>query len=151
MNADTLKKSVAALTVALLVSVNGAGCAAHSGIRGALHGRDQERIDSFTGRFLRGQANITRADLEDRQKTQIAIEIEDEHGGLSHYTVDHVCDYFLCLLEAKHRTTTSKILAQLDPAMECDEVSCDVCFSVPRGFSDAMRSKLIEYWAARLE
>lgn len=126
-------------------------------ILAAIQAGDQMTIDKYTAAFLNGEVQIPEQCLRDSRpfgKARIVITCPDEGGGSRyHYSqVEKVCDYFLCLLEAKYRIDSRRILqAQgmpLPPACESRE-KCLVCNSATYPLDDSQREALVTYWLGR--
>lgn len=122
-----------------------------SSIREALIGHRQAEIDVFSRDFLSGAMGIEPAWLGDERAVSIYMPLPDEGGGIVHLGVDRISDYFLCLLEARERTSTGEILARVAPHLVtgCAPGRCDVCFTSTYSLDPPIRSALVQYWRGK--
>ena len=122
------------------------------GIIQALHEHDQVTINEWTTRYLEGD-EVIRAewllDYTDRH-TYVLVEPRWPWEGVNHLGVETIGDYFLCLLEIRHRRYTASILSETAPQLiaTVPEGSCGICCSEAYPLPDSIRRAVADYWLA---
>lgn len=125
------------------------GCATRSiDIGEALVNGRQSEVDDFSRRVLRGESLVTDEMLrDDREVSRDVIVHFERDGGTAQYGVDLVSDYFMCLLEARQRTSTRQVIAISASDARCKtEDACEVCNSLTYPLPTELREALRRYW-----
>lgn len=148
-----MSSSAMSLRITLLAAIVLCRCATRPlDVRDALvHGRQPE-VDAFSRRVLAGDALITAGMLDDQREVDRAVVVRLEISGrTAQYGVDRVCDYFMCLLEARGRMSTREIVDVSSFGRPCKlEEACEVCNSLTYPIPPTLRERLRQYWRTRL-
>jgi len=123
-----------------------------AGISDALVNGRQAEVDEFSARVLARQPVITIEMLDDARKVSRAIVVRVElDGQTAQYGVDRVSDYFMCLLEARERTSTRRLIETPTSDEKCgSEDACEVCNSLTYPLPAELREELRRYWRTRI-
>jgi hypothetical protein len=142
----------------LLLTVCLAGCsstshAALEHVRDGLVSGDQQGVDAFTHWFLtHGSGPAADALMNDRLVSRGIVIRVDEPNRVHQYGVDRVSDYFMCLLQMKHRTSSTSILSEDVRRSKCGSAGeCEACNSLTYPLPESVRQDLRTYWLRRLE
>lgn len=139
----------------LLLTAIALSCASSADPSGrVLLSGDQMAINSLTEAILSGEARVEASWVEDSRSSPIYFVISEDSAASkkTHYGVDIVGDYYLCLLEVRSGLGTRTILESVDPELIdlLDVDSCGVCCSQVFSLSGELRSHLQDYWKEKL-
>lgn len=107
----------------------------------------------FSRWFLNGGSAISASALtDDRLVSRSVVVRAEEPNRISQYGVDLVSDYFICLLQIKHHTSSRAILSKEVLQNECGSSGeCEACNSLTYPLSPKVRTELRTYWLERLK
>jgi len=117
---------------------------------------NQSDIDYLTNELLSGRKTIRVEWLQDERNfpTDIVFRYLGNQGELYQLGVEQVSDYFLCVLEILHNTSSKDILGKIGSNRidQCElENMCEVCNSSTYPLDPSLRSILVKYWTEYLD